>query len=147
MWRAIGLVLMPSLLPGLMSGLAAAESLVAARAIPAQTVIAPEDVMLVSAEIPGALSAVEPALGLETRVAIYPGRPVRLGDIGPPALVERNARVALVYRSAGLTIRAEGRALQRAAAGEMVRAMNLSSKTTVTGLVAPDGTILVGGPP
>jgi flagella basal body P-ring formation protein FlgA len=139
MWRAIGLVLLPTL--------AQAESLVAARTIPAQARISVEDLMLVDADIPGALTAVAPALGLEARVAIYPGRPVRAGDIGPPALVERNAVVTLVFRSGGLSIRVEGRALQRAGAGGTVRAMNLASKTTVTGLVAPDGTVLVGGTP
>lgn len=137
MWRAIGLCLLPTVAP--------AESLVAARTIAPQAVITAEDLMLVEAEIPGALSSMDPAIGLEARVAIYPGRPVRAGDIGPPALVERNGTVRLVYRSGGLTILAEGRALQRAAVGEEVRALNLSSKTSVIGVVAPDGTVLVGG--
>lgn len=137
MWRAVGLLLLP--------GVAAAESLVAARTIPARSVIAAEDVMLVDADIPGALTGADPALGLEARVTIYAGRPVRAGDIGAPALVERNAIVTLVYRTGALSIRAEGRALSRAAAGEVVRVMNLESRTTVSGLVAPDGTILVGG--
>lgn len=139
MWRAIGLVLLPSL--------ASAESLVAARTIPAQATIAAEDLMLVDAEIPGALTAAAAAIGLEARVAIYPGRPVRAADIGPPAVVERNAIVTLVFQTGSLSIRAEGRALARAGAGERVRVMNLASKTTVTGRVALDGTILVGETP
>ncbi len=101
--------------------------------------------MLVDADIPGALTSAKAAIGQETRVAIYAGRPVKADDIGQPALVERNETVTLVYRAGGLLIMAEGRALARAGAGEMVRAMNLSSKTTVEGLVAPDGTIIVGG--
>lgn len=136
MWRILAMLLVP--------GVAAAESLVAARTLPARTVIEAADLVLVDADIPGALAETGPALGLETRVAIYAGRPVRMADIGPPALVERNAAVTLVYLAGALSIRAEGRALGRAGAGEPVRAMNLASKTTVTGLVAPDGTILVG---
>lgn len=137
MWRAIGLVLL--------SSPAFAESLVAARMLPARTVIAEGDVMVVDAEIPGALSSADAAIGQETRVAIYAGRAVKAEHIGQPALVERNATVTLVYRAGGLLIMAEGRSLARAAAGEVVRAMNLSSKTTVEGIVAPDGTIIVGG--
>ncbi|MCU0904814.1 MAG: flagellar basal body P-ring formation protein FlgA [Tabrizicola sp.] len=137
MWRAIGLALLSS--PAL------ADSLVAARMLPARTVIAEGDVMVVDADIPGALASADAAIGQETRVAIYAGRAVKAADIGQPALVERNAIVMLVYRAGGLVITAEGRALARAGAGEVVRAMNLSSKTTVEGLVAPDGTIIVGG--
>lgn len=137
MWRAICLVLLP--------GLASAESLVAARVIPAQGRIAAGDVMLVDAEIPGAVTSAAAAIGLETRVAIFPGRPVLAADLGPPALVERNGIVTLIYRAGTLTIRAEGRALQRAGQGESVRVMNLASKATVTGQVAPDGTVIVGG--
>lgn len=137
MWRAVGLVLL--------SGPAMAESLVAARTLPARAVITAEDVMLVDAVIPGAMGSAEAALGQETRVAIYAGRPVRAADLGAPALVERNAIVTLVYSTGGLVITAEGRALARAGAGETIRVMNLSSKATVEGKVAPDGTIIVGG--
>lgn len=139
MWRAIGLILLP--LPAL------ADSLVAARTLPARSLIGPDDLMLVPAEISGALTGPDAAIGLETRVAIYAGRPVRAADLGPPALVERNAIVSLIYRTGAMTIRTEGRALARASAGEVVRALNLSSKTTVSGIVGPDGQILVGDPP
>ncbi len=138
MWRVF-LLLVP--LPAL------ADSLVAARTLPAQTMIGPADVMLVDADIPGALSGAEGAVGLETRVAIYAGRPVRAQDIGAPALVERNAIVTLVYSGAGLSIRTEGRALARGGAGDTIRVMNLSSKTTVSGIVGPDGMIQVGALP
>lgn len=137
--RVLALVALPAV--------AHAESLVATRTLPAGTVLAKTDVMLVDAEIPGALTAAEPALGQQTRVALYAGRPVHSADIAAPALVERNATVTLVYRSSGLTIVAEGRALDRAAEGEAVRVLNLASKSTVSGLVAADGTITVGDTP
>jgi flagella basal body P-ring formation protein FlgA len=126
---------------------AAAETLVALRTIRAQTVIGPGDVGLAPGVTPGALTQPEQALGLEARVALYPGRPIHPADLGPPALVERNARVTLVFRSGALTITAEGRALSRAAAGEAVRVMNLSSRATVTGTVEPDGRVAVAALP
>lgn len=135
MWRLI--------LP-LIAGPAMADTLVATRMIPAQTTLAAEDMTPVAAEIPGGLSDPAAAAGLETRVAIYPGRPILLRDLGPPALVERNQTVALVYANAALTIRAEGRALSRGRAGEEIRVMNIGSRSTVTGRVTADGSVRVG---
>jgi flagella basal body P-ring formation protein FlgA len=127
-----------------LSAPAAAESLVATRTIRAKTLIAPEDLTLVSAEIPGALTDPDAAVGLEARVAIYAGKPVRPGDLGPPTLVERNQLVTLVYRSGELAISTEGRALSRGSEGEEIRVMNLGSRNTVTGRIGPDGTVYVG---
>ncbi len=124
-----------------------AESLVAARTLPARTVVGEGDVVTVDADIPGALRTPDEAAGQETRVAIYAGRPVRATDLGPPALVERNGRALLIYSAGGLLIRAEGRALDRGGEGDPVRAMNLSSRVTVTGIVGADGAIHLGGRP
>jgi flagella basal body P-ring formation protein FlgA len=69
---------------------------------------------------------------------------VRSGEVGPPALVERNQVVALIYKGGGLVISAEGRSLGRAGVGEIIRVMNLTSRQTVSGLVLADGTVVVG---
>ena len=138
MWCRIGLLL--SLSPAF----AAAESVVAVRTLPAQTVIEAADVTLVDAEIDGALTAITPALGQELKTTVYAGRPLRTEDLGAPALIERNQIVSLVYRSGGLVILADGRALARGAEGDVIRVMNLASKSTVSGRVGPDGRILVG---
>ena len=124
---------------------AMADAVVATRMIKAQSLIGPEDVTLVEADIPGALRDAAAAEGLETRIAIYPGRPVMAADLGTPALVERNQPVLLTYRNGALAIQAEGRALARGRAGDPVRVMNLGSRVTVTGRVAVDGSIVVGG--
>lgn len=121
-----------------------AESLVATRTIRAKTLIAPEDLTLVSAELPGALSDPVQAIGLEARVSIYAGKPVRPGDLGPPTLVERNQLVTLVFVSGGLAISTGGRALARGSEGEEIRVMNLGSRNTVTGRIGPDGAVYVG---
>jgi flagellar basal body P-ring formation protein FlgA len=123
---------------------ASAESVVATRTIRAKTLIGPEDLTLVSAELPGALNDPAAALGQEARVAIYAGKPVRPSDFGPPTLVDRNQLVTLVYVSGGLAISTEGRALGRGAAGENIRVMNLGSRNTVTGRIGPDGAVYVG---
>ena len=122
---------------------AAADILVAARTIPAQTLIGPADLAIAEGEAPGTLSDPDLAIGQEARVALYAGRPIRPGDLGPPAVVERNAIVPLIFRAGGLYISTEGRALDRAGPGEVIRVMNLASRATVTAVVAADGAAYV----
>ncbi len=125
---------------------AVAESLVAARTIRALSVVTPQDLAVSDAVIPGALTDAADAVGLETRVVIYPGRPVRPEDLAPPAIVERNQVVPLVYRHGTLAISAEGRALGRGTVGDRVRVMNLASRNTVSGTIGPDGRVWVETP-
>lgn len=123
---------------------ASAESLVATRTIRAKTLVSPEDLTLVNAALPGALTSPDQAIGLEARIAIYAGKPVRAGDLGPPTLVERNQLVKLIFVSGGLAISTDGRALARGSEGDEIRVMNLGSRNTVTGRIGPDGAIYVG---
>lgn len=121
-----------------------ADSVVAGRMIPAGTVIGTGDLVLSPREAPGALDAIALAVGLEARVVLYPGRPVRASDLGAPALVQRNQVVTLVYQRGGLLIATEARALGRAGAGDMLKVMNLASRSTVTGQVDRRGRVIVG---
>ncbi|KAF0137940.1 MAG: flagella basal body P-ring formation protein FlgA [Xanthobacteraceae bacterium] len=136
MWR--GLIFLILVTP------VSAESVVATRTIRAKALIAPEDLTLVSAELPGALSDPQVAVGQEARVSIYAGKPVRPGDLGPPTLIDRNQVVRLVYVTGGLAISTEGRALGRGSEGDEIRVMNLGSRNTVSGRIGPDGTVYVG---
>lgn len=121
-----------------------ADSLVATRVIKAQTQLTAEDMTLVAMDIPGAMSDVAAAIGQETRVAIYPGRPIRAGDLGQSALIERNQIVPLAYVAGGLTILTEGRALSRGGVGDMIEVMNLVSRATVSAEIGADGVARVG---
>ena len=121
-----------------------AQSVIAARTIRAQTIITAEDILITEDAIDGAYTRLDEVIGFESRVALYAGRPVRSGEVGPPALVERNQIVPLIYQGGGLVISAEGRALGRAGLGESIRVMNLASRQTVSGRIRADGTIVVG---
>ena len=136
MWRGLLILLLATPV--------SAESVVATRTIRAKALIAPEDLTLVSAELSGALTDPQVAVGQEARVAIYAGKPVRPDDLGPPTLVERNQVVRLVYVTGGLAISTEGRALGRGSEGDDVRVMNLGSRNTVSGRIGPDGAVYVG---
>ena len=125
------------------SSVAGAESVTALVPIRPMTVISAEHLALSETGHPGAFSDPSTLVGLEARVTLYPGRPILLGDVGPPALVERNQIVTLVYARGALTITTDGRALDRGAAGEWVRVMNVGSRTTVRGRITRSGDVLV----
>ena len=135
------------LLLGLAAAPVPAETLVAASTIRPATILGPEHLSLVEEAVPGALSHPSDAIGQEARVVLYAGRPIRAVDLGPPALVDRNQIVTLVYKAEGLSITTDGRALDRAAAGEPVRVLNMASRSTVIGIVDALGQIQVGFSP
>lgn len=122
---------------------AEAETVVPTHTIRAQSVLTREDLMVKSVTVPGAFSDLEALLGLETRVALYPGRPVRPGDVGPPAVIERNQIIRLVYDRGGLRISTEGRSLMRGGVGDRIRVMNMTSRATVSGQIQPGGSVIV----
>ncbi len=132
-----------ALLLSLLAQSAIAEILVPVRNIRPKEIIAPGDMLVKQVDVAGAIVSLDDLVGQEARVALYAGRPIRPGDIGPPALVERNDLVTLKFRNGQLTIATEGRALGRGAEGDSVRVMNLTSRTTVSGRVNADGTIEV----
>jgi flagella basal body P-ring formation protein FlgA len=120
-----------------------ADTVLAARTIPAQTTIMPEDLIVNSRTIPGGVTDPQEIIGMEARVALYAGRPIHAGDVGFPAVVERNQIIALHYNQHGLAISTEGRALGRAGPGDVIRVMNVSSRSTVTAQIGADGAAYV----
>lgn len=126
------------------AGGAAAESLVAARAIPVRTVIAAADLAAGADQVPGALVDPQNAIGRETRVTIFKGRPIRPGDLTEPTAVERNDVVQIRFTAGPLEITATGRALDRGARGDRVRVMNLETRSIVGGVVAAQGLVEAG---
>ncbi|MEO3413225.1 flagellar basal body P-ring formation chaperone FlgA [Roseovarius sp. CAU 1744] len=127
----------------LLANQAAADTVLAARTIRPGTVITAGDLVTKDGDIAGVASHPTQLIGSEARVSLYAGRPIALADTGPPALVERNQIVPIIFQRNGLRISTEGRSLSRAGAGDVVRVMNLSSRTTVSGKVMPDGRIMV----
>lgn len=116
-----------------------AETLVAARTLPAQTVLSDTDIRVGATPVAGALRRPMDAIGLETRTVIYEGRPLRPADIGPAAVVERNEIITLSFAGYHLEIATDGRALDRGATGDRVRVMNLASRKTVTATITGPG--------
>ena len=123
---------------------AVADALVATRLIRPAEVLRAVDVAVQRGSAPGVASDPAQVVGLEAQVAIYPGRPVRVADLGPAAVIERNETVVMIYRQGGLTIQSEGRALGRAALGDSVTVMNTASRQSVQARVISFGQVEVG---
>lgn len=118
--------------------------LVATRPLRPGTVIGVGDVAVVDrAAPPGALTDPAQAIGLETKVSVYPGRPISAGALGAPTLVRRNDIVRISFKLGALSIAAEGRALDDGGLGQRVRVMNLDSRQTVFGVVAGPAEVVV----
>jgi flagella basal body P-ring formation protein FlgA len=128
----------------LITGPAFGEIVTPTHTIRANTVISVDDLKMTDITMPGAISNPLEIAGLEAKRNLYAGRPIRANDVGPAALIERNQIVALRYNLGGLFIETEGRALERAAIGDFLRVLNLSSRNTVSGRVDKTGAVLVG---
>ncbi|SFJ42520.1 flagellar basal body P-ring formation chaperone FlgA [Jannaschia pohangensis] len=122
---------------------AAAQSVTVVQPVRAGTALVADDLAFREVSDPNGFSDPRDLIGLEARVNLYPGRAILVRDVGLPTVIDRNAVVPLIFRRGGLTITLEGRALSRAGAGEQVRVMNLSSRTTVTGVATASGSIIV----
>jgi len=129
----------------LLAPCAMADTVVAIRTIAANHIIGPDDLALRDGTVLGGESDPGLFIGMEARVALYAGRPIKVGDVRAPAIVERNALLRLVFQNGGIVIQTEGRSLGRGAPGETIRVMNLSSRTTVMAVIGNDGVAYVGG--
>lgn len=119
-----------------------AQEVVAARTLRAGTILAEHDLRAAGTGA-GVAGRIAELVGLETRRAIYKGRPVVQAHLGPPTLVHRNDVVVMTYTDGGLGIRTEGRALDSGGRGELVRVLNLTSRQPVRAVVAGSGRVEV----
>lgn len=137
------LLLFSACLSGLADA-ASAESLVAIRPLAPQTVLSEADLTSVEAVIPGAVTRLQDAVGLQVKRPIPAGRPILDRDIGPAVIVGRNEMVRLRYIDGALEIASEGRALDKGGAGEVIRVMNVGSRSVIQGRVLADGSVAIG---
>jgi flagella basal body P-ring formation protein FlgA len=126
-----------------MGASAFADVVVPTRTIRADAVILEKDVTLQDGAQADVFARLHDVIGQEARVVLYAGRPIRLDEIGPPAIVSRNQIIGAYFEGSGLRIATEARALERGGVGDFVRVMNLASRATLVGQVQRDGTIRI----
>lgn len=130
-----------SLVFALVPNFCLSQVVVAAEIIPSQRVISAAQIAVVDGELEGTFASKDDVVGLEARVNIYPGRPIRISDLQQPTIVERNEIVTLRYNIGSLLIITEGRALDRAGTGERIRVQNTTSRAGLMGVVIGPGLI------
>lgn len=111
-----------------------------------------------SAEETGAEAPMAGTQGVSQSIVSIEGRAERQGGIAnmigesdlkteqsrpPPVLVTRNSIVSMEYAFGQLMIRTEGRAMSQGRAGELVRIMNLNSKSIVAATVIGPSKVVV----
>jgi flagella basal body P-ring formation protein FlgA len=85
----------------------------------------------------------EQAIGQQLKRPIGTDLPIQLADLAPPSLVLKNTLVTLLLDAPGLSLSAQGRALDSAPRGATVRVMNLNSQSVVEGQVIGAGRVRV----
>ena len=108
------------------------SGLVTSRPLRVGSILTERDVHRAKGEAKGIyLTDLSDVVGKQTRIALYKGRPLRPEDLGSPTVVRRNQIVTITFQRGGLSLRAEGRALDKGALGERIRVLNIDSRRTV----------------
>jgi flagella basal body P-ring formation protein FlgA len=94
----------------------------------------------------GVLTDPAQAIGKTLKISLAAGQPLRPDVLTSPLLIQNGQNVLLIFRGAGFTATNEGRALNRAAEGQVVQVRTLSG-TVVSGIAQADGTVLVSSSP
>lgn len=86
-------------------------------------------------------------VGQSARRPLRAGEVLRDNDLRAPLLVNRNGLVTIVLRNGGMSLSAQGRALDDGARGDTVRVLNVQSKRTIEAqVIGPDAVAVIGGP-
>ena len=124
-----------------------ADYLTTARALSARQTLGPEDLDRAHGDIaalPGdILSDPVQAIGHPMRYAVAAGQPLRAGMLLLPPVVRQRDQVRVVTNGAGFSVSNEGKALNSAAAGQVVK-VRLASGRVISGIARPDGVVEVG---
>jgi flagellar basal body P-ring formation protein FlgA len=128
-------------------------AVVATRRIGLGEVVGPADARLVRLRAervrPGTAQSLDQMVGQQLRRPVTADMPFASADLAAPSLVEKNALVTLVLEAPGLSLSAQGRALEAAPRGGVVSVMNPASRSVVEGTVVGPGRVrvLIGSAP
>ncbi len=89
----------------------------------------------------GYFSTIDQVVGRQARRNLIAGAIVTPNDLMATSVISRGQRVTIVAKTQDMSVRMPGRALADAAAGELVRVENLSSKRTIEGIAIEAGIV------
>jgi flagella basal body P-ring formation protein FlgA len=116
---------------------------VATSRLPAGTVLGPEDVHMVrirTSMVHGEVARrTADAVGLQLRHQLSAGMPLAISELTRPAVVQKGATVLILLDSPGITLTAQGLALEAGSIGERIRVLNPMSHAVIEAeVLGPD---------
>jgi flagella basal body P-ring formation protein FlgA len=124
--------------------------LVAARRLAAGEVLRAQDVRVVRVAASrlraGAAQDLDAVVGQALRRPAQAEQPLLLADLSQAMAVERGQTVMMLYEVPGMSLSAQGRAMEAAPRGAVVPVMNLASRAVVQAQVIAPGRVRVGAP-
>jgi flagella basal body P-ring formation protein FlgA len=124
-----------------------APAVVATRRLGIGDILGPGDLRPVRLPAPrvraGTVERVEQAIGQQLRRPVATDMPLMAADLGPPLVVGRNTLVTMTLEAPGISLTAQGKALEAGPRGGMVTVMNLGSHTLVEAEVVGPGRVRV----
>ena len=79
------------------------------------------------------------AIGLQLKHQLAPGLPLVRSELSRPSLVQKGARVLMLLDSPGISLTAQGQAMEAGAIGERIRVLNPVSRAVVEAeVIGPD---------
>lgn len=121
----------------------------AARTLERGDILRPQDVeaMAPRRDNSAFIEAEQDVVGQEVRFRVRGGMPLRDRDVGEPLAVHSTDSVRVFWKSGGVTLEMEGRAMENGAVGEEIRVHNPGSNRTIRAVVVAEGTAEVRGAP
>lgn len=74
-------------------------------------------------------------IGMTPRRITLAGKPVKHIEVQAPQIIERGELVTMVFNGGGLSLTAQGKAMQAGAKGDVIRVVNASSSKTIQGTI------------
>lgn len=109
------------------------------------TVITADDLQLkkfnISNQREGLMTNPDEAIGLTSKRALQPGKPITRNELVQPVLVKRDQPVMIVSHMDGITASMPGVALKNGRKGEVIKIRNSSSQRIISGVVDDTGVV------
>jgi flagella basal body P-ring formation protein FlgA len=124
----------------------AAEALVYARSLKAGEIITAEDVAWapVASAPADAPEDADAVIGLAAKKPLRAGAAVGARDLATALVIRKDEMVSVRFRTGGVSLSLQGKALGPASEGQPVRVQNLQSKAVIEAIAAGPGLAVVG---
>jgi flagella basal body P-ring formation protein FlgA len=82
-------------------------------------------------------------IGMTPTRTLVEGKAIMAGEVRAPRIIAKGALVIMQLTTPHMVLSSKGRAMEHGAKGDVIKVMNIQSKTVVEGEVSPSGTIVV----